>query len=170
MHIPYSFTQQNARCYLSVVCHSTEELEFKIEPSWIFVEQPPQTAGQVLSTTQRLTLSDNSMHFSIETRTVKLFFPANYTNTYSDYKSTGTLHVVVLVQQWSTSFQVQVKTDWQSTFILTANKLTISNRQSRTCLIVWLSSAWDGGPGGGRSNGCSEVEQLCCCPSPSTPV
>lgn len=32
---------------LSVVCHGTEELEFEVKSSWIFVEQPPQTAGQV---------------------------------------------------------------------------------------------------------------------------
>lgn len=44
--------------YLSIVSHSTEELQFKVEPSWIFVEQPPQTAGQVLHLGRNIHQSD----------------------------------------------------------------------------------------------------------------
>lgn len=39
-----------AHTYLPVVRYSTEELEFKVKSSWIFVEQPPKAAGQVLHT------------------------------------------------------------------------------------------------------------------------
>lgn len=34
--------------YLPIVGYSAEELEFKVKSSWIFVEQPPKAAGQVL--------------------------------------------------------------------------------------------------------------------------
>lgn len=39
-----------AHTYLPIVRYSTEELEFKVKSSWIFVEQPPKAAGQVLHT------------------------------------------------------------------------------------------------------------------------
>lgn len=34
--------------YLPVVGHSTEKLQLQVKPAWIFVEQPPETAGQIL--------------------------------------------------------------------------------------------------------------------------
>lgn len=44
--------------YLSVVGYGTEELELEVKSSWIFVEQPPQTAGQVLYTDRDIQQSD----------------------------------------------------------------------------------------------------------------
>lgn len=51
--------------YLSIVGDSTEELQFKVKSSRIFVEQPPQAAGQVLQTDRETFTASAHWHFSL---------------------------------------------------------------------------------------------------------
>lgn len=38
----------NINTYLTKIEHSTEELQFHIQPSRLLVEEPPQTTGKIL--------------------------------------------------------------------------------------------------------------------------